>query len=980
MDLSSWQTRLAYHFGQLYTDRSSRMPSPPLYAFEHGLDVNEIESLKSDVQTESRLFRFDSDCWAPWVVYATEIGYAYSGDEYWQTFGDITPGWRAYDDRYWLRRCFEKFASTFNGAKPSGRWARHFNIICWPISHAILPHDLQHQLANVLYRLGRKLAVLDLNSLEELGQLIEAASWQASDRFRRFAEQHILTGQITSALLLHGTPASSALILPNTLERIVTDLEQEQSSREWLKQARIIVKSRIDRKGLLGDKKEKSSQVNRSNDRSTAYFRRPWFSLRERVDGNWDAALMVPDLAPIVDRWPSVLSILSEERCEVPGAMQTPLARGRLLSSARRILLKEWPSAHSNLLHFSRSCQELDAVITSHFTMDGDETWLLRIGSDGDACQNMSKTVRPGGDYILLRRSPENTAIALGKPILVRCTGITANRFTVPTVVSSEDERQLAQQGIAVSKRLTVWPVGIIPAFWDGEGRVEWLSSDTPCVAVQTDYDLAGIVITIDGCQREELRISSPRSGLPICFQLPQLVQGEYSLRFIALQDDGTQEMDHGRLEISIRDPHVFSSVQEQNGPVAVYIDPCQPSLEDLWENRVSFQIHGPSGRKVKCSIELHQRGRAVAPFCMNYIVECPVTPVDWNRIFACEVLKRSAAQDAYDLAKAASIRIDAGEYGAHEFQFERKHTPLRWRVVGTRKKPSIALLDDTEETEIASIFRFPFARPDLPEHILMNQDNSIDITDKGGLFFAQKSQWSSAIVVSPQETINLSLGSLKIPHQFGKYEKTVESFDRMLQYANYWWSATPAGGWITSLSWSDVLRAFCCQIASEICGTRWANAEKYYVESPSYGLMLMANEIEHANSASISEDDLSLACFDMLELSLPERVNSFIKFASLHSLCGTPRRWRVRPGGNSAMLVQRGLPKPQICEFALRIASCPGSIKQWIETDIQDGVTQLIMLPLLLAVARYIVVGSNDISKDRDVLGKHIYAGWDWE
>src|SRR3712207_7713201 len=45
------------------------------------------------------------------------------------------------------------FKRQFAGATPSGRWAEHFSIIAWPITHAILPRDLQQQLARILYDL-----------------------------------------------------------------------------------------------------------------------------------------------------------------------------------------------------------------------------------------------------------------------------------------------------------------------------------------------------------------------------------------------------------------------------------------------------------------------------------------------------------------------------------------------------------------------------------------------------------------------------------------------------------------------------------------------------------------------------------------------------------------------------------------------------------------------------------------------------------
>ena len=84
------------------------------------------------------------------MVYAAELGYRYSGDEYWQTFEAQTPGWAQSANRECIRSVFEKFSDTFGGARPSGAWANWFSIISWPVTHAVLPADLQRQFARLL--------------------------------------------------------------------------------------------------------------------------------------------------------------------------------------------------------------------------------------------------------------------------------------------------------------------------------------------------------------------------------------------------------------------------------------------------------------------------------------------------------------------------------------------------------------------------------------------------------------------------------------------------------------------------------------------------------------------------------------------------------------------------------------------------------------------------------------------------------------
>src|SRR5690349_11411112 len=121
--LDSWQIRLHQHFAALAKERV--VSGHPVFALEHGLEEGEIESLEADVRASLKVRPPSDAFWLPWVVYATEIGYKYDGEEYWQTFEQITPGWSTCRSkpREWLRDRFLGFHKTYHGIHPSGRWA-----------------------------------------------------------------------------------------------------------------------------------------------------------------------------------------------------------------------------------------------------------------------------------------------------------------------------------------------------------------------------------------------------------------------------------------------------------------------------------------------------------------------------------------------------------------------------------------------------------------------------------------------------------------------------------------------------------------------------------------------------------------------------------------------------------------------------------------------------------------------------------------
>ena len=158
--LDHLQASVERHFDKLANERKSS--GLPVFALEHGLSKAEINELAVGLR---RHILFDgrlSKLWLLWVVYATELGYDFDGEEYWQSYESRTPQWTGDPyRRQSLRQFFERFESKFGGSTPTGPWARQFSIIAWPITHAVLPKDLQSQMARALFELRHEIAALE---------------------------------------------------------------------------------------------------------------------------------------------------------------------------------------------------------------------------------------------------------------------------------------------------------------------------------------------------------------------------------------------------------------------------------------------------------------------------------------------------------------------------------------------------------------------------------------------------------------------------------------------------------------------------------------------------------------------------------------------------------------------------------------------------------------------------------------------------
>jgi hypothetical protein len=169
--LTQTRDQLEGHFNDLSRERVPL--GYPVYAFEHGLESEQVQSLRKALCDDLvRTERLKREHWLLWTVVAAEIGYTYDGDEYWYSFENDIPQWISLGSREAVRGWFHDFTRHFNGFQPTGRWAEHFSIIAWPITHSILPRYLQSQFARHLYDLRHDLAAKDATSVDELGRLL----------------------------------------------------------------------------------------------------------------------------------------------------------------------------------------------------------------------------------------------------------------------------------------------------------------------------------------------------------------------------------------------------------------------------------------------------------------------------------------------------------------------------------------------------------------------------------------------------------------------------------------------------------------------------------------------------------------------------------------------------------------------------------------------------------------------------------------
>lgn len=970
VELRDWQIRFDKHFKELREDRSVNAPDRPIFGLEHGLVDHEFSDLSKAIRAH---ISDRPPCWdhrLAWVVYASEFGYVYAGDEYWQTFEEHTPGWDIHGDRYWIRKCFLDFHKHFGGAKPSGPWAQHFSIICWPITHAILPTDLQRHLARILFDLRHVFSSETLNSPRQLGELIAAQSWDTPSRFQQLTQEPLFLGQIAAALLLQGDRIASSLILPSTLARIGKDLDRERRARTWLRSARESARQRLRFQSIAGSGVGRESRERSSGETTNlpgVLNLEPRLILRPSEEGVWNLLLELPDLSHIPARFPELKDVLLNSRCHVVGSSGRPLARGRLLYGPQQILLREWPGTDKPLLKFEQSSPDLEYLLQTKCLLRPGPIWLFKIASDGLAYELRSAHVRAGQRYILLldreRHVADHPSIV---QTTVRCDGVHALFLNLPEAITPELDEALETLGVHQAGTIQLWPAGITPVRWDGEGAAEWLSTDKPCLGIRADHHVESFALDLDF---RTMDVVPSYPGAPVFVELPALDTGLHTLRVSANTINGEFTGELGNLEIMIREPRVWVPGRNSQGALLVVMDPNAPTLEQLWEGQVEIEIYGPTSRKVKCAISLFMKGHSQSHLCKTLPgFRLPVNSATWQEHFDRHFKKRKDVQNAYDLADSCVLTFHADELGAFALTAEREFSPLRWAVHRTRNRYTLRILDDSGTDEVAHVQFYEFKTPDVRCSIdaaaFMGKDG---FYATGGLYVVKSGKNQRAIIIPPEvHTFN----DLHIEPQLIQRRRTPQDVIALVEVLDLWTGARLTGNLFSMALRRNVLSILLRKIFSLICGERWAEVEHSLSKRDREDILqvikhVFRNKPEEITLATKFLDEAG----DLAKVRPVTRAERFAHLASrlLHLSVGS-----VNLADGPANLIW-------LSKFVLRLASCSRSIVDWTGGNIYGAISRLLEIPSLARSARFMVLMLACEREHSPLSSKQLYEGWDW-
>lgn len=831
MSLEHWSQRLERHFDALAGVRAQT--GRHIFALEHPLNNTEIEELSSELRARLKAGGPFSPHWLLWVIYATEHGYSYTGDEYWPSFEKQTPGWEV-SNRHQLAHWFRKFQNTYKGVIPSGRWADHFRIISRPITHAILPKYLQIQFARTLFDLRYRLAGLATLEPVDIGRLLAVNTYYRSSRFEKFLQQRELTGRIVLALLGETPDMDNAPIYPSTLRRIVTDLERVRNAREWLDETRRFVKDRFMGigTGLPGLVSPTSSQASPVTQDAAQFDVRPHILLSHRGGATWSVWLEVPSFRNLATVSDDVQSFLRRTRCRLNGANDFKPA-GWLLSGKRKGVLKSWPDPGRPLIQFEQFNGSISNLLETECRLSTGPVWLFRVSGDGTAHEIAGRIVRPGCSYVVVTTGELPEPHSGMNTCSVDCIGIKAFRLQMSSTVSTEDTVWLKKRGLQVARTIRVWPAGLPSRGWDGEGSSAWLTTEAPCFGILHDHPVDAYLLCLNN--GPETKIEAEKLGHPVFVQVAPLPVGKHTLtvkarRSPSLDDIVPTPAAEGFIELHVREPEPWIPGVPCHSGLIVTLDPHDADLDTFWRNDVGLSVLGPESRSVTLAVSLNDKnGGEILSKRISDPMELPILPEAWREKFA-RFLKREQHAWSYLEAASGQLEIEGEELGRFFFRFEHDIVPLRWIVRRARGDVVVRLIDDTglEEWE-PDVFMLRMDRP-LKEERLSPETalSGMVVEPAGALFCASQGEHCDSVVVSTGGKIT-NFGSLGINPDFRGDADAPAAFLR--RYA-YWYKARLYGP-LVDVRRRQIVDGLLRTIYETLCGRNWESVDEGFRNTP---------------------------------------------------------------------------------------------------------------------------------------------------
>lgn len=827
MSLDAQLAVLNSHFGELRAAKAAA--GDPVFALEHPLSPEELSDLQTALsqalQAQGRLL---ARHWLGWVVSAAEHGYRFNGQEFWDSFAAATPGWTDYRYRDTLRQWFVQFHQQFSGVRPSGRWSENYSYICWPVSHAILPLDLQVQLAESMYNARYSLELASVLEPSALGALIARHSFDPTSRYEGFLQHAALAGRIVRALL-QGDEANGPIHRP-TLDRIAADISRIEHAREWMHEARTqygrdVVRMRYGRvRPGAGEADDAGGESHLAAPRrAPPASLRPRLTVRAQAQGRWAIEVAPPSLQALCSTRPELRGHVERAGFQLAGLgdAQFPAA-GLLLGQPHPRRLSRWPGPAQALVRLTPEHEELNALLQAGCRVPAGPLLVFRLNDNGHGQLLSGSVVYSGGRYLIAAADCARLS-QLGTAATLECEGLEAVLLQLPAPLPSALQGRLQQAGLAVRRTVSVTPVGLTPRRWSAAGEGEWLTTERAAFVLEADHDLTYYLIRLNEGAPQTMPYIG---GAPVQLLLPLLQAGEHVLTIQAYPappaGSAARSSAECEVRLSVRDPAAWTPGVLCDEAFVVDLNPPTPSLDDVLSGRLDLHIEGDRSRKVDGYLVLEDAaGLEISRSCL-FRHTLPVTNSQWATDLS-KFLKQLGDDDQLLAASRGYLLFESDALGSLRVPLQIPARPVRWATQRRGGQQRLRLIEERSSAEY-SVRHHAFAMPmhaDPRDIAIMRE--GIDVAGHGGLYVLEGNDGLQVVVVD-QTGARVTFDALRAvdPATLGR-----ETDPGRLLATYRLWRAARACSASAGLKQSQVANAIHEQLVHVVCGERWMRLEQ---------------------------------------------------------------------------------------------------------------------------------------------------------
>ncbi len=804
--------RLQEHFDGLRKVRIESDPTLPIFALEHPLDRADVYTLAKDLSENLRQERCVVPEHAPaWVVIASEAGYGYGGCEFWQSFDERIPNWSEFGDRGSLRNAFKHFCCLYHGAQPAGQWAAHFTLICWPITHAILPRDLQLHLCEAIYASRYRLAGLRNASAEHIGKVVAHAAPSYGTRFDEFLQEHGLVGAIVNRLLM-GESEIDPSFRQETFNRILSDLHRISATREWLREAGRLYNRNI----AISAPREprRASDDGSATTRRDLVDLRPTLILEANAAGVWEPSLIPSSLMAWAQQSPEIGRSIESLRYRVIGTDRARLGECLLATTPIQAALSAFPPLDQPLIELLPRHESISAVFDVDCRIPASNILVFRERG-GIATLSRKLEVQPGETYLL---ATQDLALEVGDP----ATGIDPawqlRRIQLPSKLTELLSAQLSATGIYVRRSTRLRPWGLLPRNWDEENDGEWIVTEPIVYAIERDHSFDAVSICVDENPPVLLECDGMTDPTIVLTDLPigahTLIVQTYERRR-SKSGPEWHELSRGEALIRVRAPSVWTPGRIAANALSIEVSPKRPTLEDLLRGEVTLTVEGMSDAPVDISFQWTDGSAAASSFSILR-QRAPILEETWTQYMGAFRRKAENAQVGLG-TRQAFLLVACEPLGEHRLPLSVAASPVRWSLRGQRVH---LICDGSHSPQVAkSSFTKPVAMVDFDRR---RCERGLELT-QSGLYLAVDGDLRSGVVLGAPDST--ATGFSALGEQICRNTLRSSDMHDVVKAIECWEAATPLTVY-ASTNQQRIVAQLHAEVLRRLTGDHWIKLE----------------------------------------------------------------------------------------------------------------------------------------------------------